>query len=202
MRPDKNETSNNMRHKTIIVTTLTLSLIFISCDRVKEEKKTLDFGLFTIEVPRTWEKVKRQGIDSYVGQIAIDETDTLEFDLGWYSNSLKEVPNFRVEQGRVHVLNEKLSKSDSLVYDFAGTIDTVDIDKFLRDSVTWTTIDNRKAKLVQPKKSGRGTTGVYIDSLWAAGSDIDKFEINGQNLKPDNERLFIQAIKTLRFKSK
>ena len=31
-------------------------------------------------------KIKEQGVDSYVGRIAIDSVDTLEFDLGWYSN--------------------------------------------------------------------------------------------------------------------
>jgi hypothetical protein len=149
----------------LLIITLTLVGILTSCEKVKRDKKSLDFGRFTIEVPGTWDKVKRKGIDSYVGQIAIDENDTLNFDLGWYSSDLTDDPN-------------------------------------LQDSVSWATIDNRKAKIVRPKKSGLGTTGVSIDSLWRAGSGIDRFQINGKNLKSDNERLFLEAIKTLRFKSK
>jgi hypothetical protein len=128
-------------------------------------QENTDFGQFTIEVPGTWDKVKRQGIDSYVGQIAIDRTDTLNFDLGWYSSDLTEDPN-------------------------------------LQDTTLSTTIDHRKATIVRPKKSGLGTTGVVIDSLWVAGSGIDRFQINGHNLKSDNQRLFLEAIKTLRFKRK
>ena len=191
--------AKTMRHLTIITT---LIIILASCDKTKDKKKTLDFGSFTIEVPSTWNKAKQQGIDSYVGQIALDESDTVSFDLGWYSNSLEEEPNFTVDDGRVHLLNESLSTRDSLVYDFIGTIDTVNINTFLKDSVSWTTIDNRKVKLVRPKKSGLGTTGIFIDSLWTAGSGIDRFQINGRNLKPDNEQLFLEAIRTLRFKSK
>lgn len=38
-------------------------------------------------VPKIWESVNAQGIDSYVGLIVIDKHDTLSFDLGWYSIS-------------------------------------------------------------------------------------------------------------------
>ena len=55
----------------------------------QQETKTLDFGAFTIEVPASWKKVKVQGIDSYVGQIKIDDRDVIGFDLGRYSNSLR-----------------------------------------------------------------------------------------------------------------
>ena len=50
--------------------------------------KTMDFGLFTLEAPYKWQQVKQNGIDSYVGAIAVDKTDTLYFDLGMYSNTV------------------------------------------------------------------------------------------------------------------
>lgn len=37
-----------------------------------------------------WKPIKANGIDSYVGGIAIDDKDTLRFDLGWYSDKLYE----------------------------------------------------------------------------------------------------------------
>ena len=73
---------------------LLLGLIFLifSCNglKPKRDKQILDFGLFTIETPSGWQKIQQKGIDSYIGEIAIDETDTLGFDLGGFSNRLNE----------------------------------------------------------------------------------------------------------------
>ncbi|WP_426791885.1 hypothetical protein [Sphingobacterium sp. WOUb80] len=55
----------------------------------------MNFGLFTLEAPYKWQQVKQNGIDSYVGAIAVDNIDTLYFDLGMYSNTLTE-PNIQV----------------------------------------------------------------------------------------------------------
>src|SRR5436190_475307 len=67
-------------------------IFFFSCKQVDiiPETKVLDFGAFTIEVPKSWTKVKRQGVDSYAGEIAIDSVDTIGFDLGNWSNTLTE----------------------------------------------------------------------------------------------------------------
>jgi hypothetical protein len=43
----------------------------------KDDTKTMDFGSFTIETPQTWKPVEEKGVDSYVGKISIDSTDTL-----------------------------------------------------------------------------------------------------------------------------
>ncbi len=67
-----------------------LALIFSCSQNKPQQKQLLDFKKFTIETPQGWTKIKEQGTDSYVGRIAIDKTDTLEFDLGWYSWDLKE----------------------------------------------------------------------------------------------------------------
>ena len=92
---------------------------------VQQDTKILDFGEFTIVVPKSWVTVRAQGIDSYVGGIKIDEQDAVGFDLGKYSNSLRS--------------------EDTRVY--------------------FDRIDNKVAKIVRPKKSGTGFTGVYLDSI-------------------------------------
>ena len=53
--------------------------------------------------------------------------------------------------------------------------------------------------MLSPIKPGIGTTGIYIDSLWQAGSHIDKFNLYGTNLKPHNEKAVLAAFKTLKF---
>lgn len=66
-------------------------LTLLSCSEThKGVTKTLDFKDFSIQVPATWQQVRAKGIDSFVGQIALDDGDTASFDLGWYSNSLDE----------------------------------------------------------------------------------------------------------------
>lgn len=150
----------------------------------------LDFGTFTVETPQGWTKVERQGTDSYVGQIAIDKTDTLEFDLGWYSWDLKEYEEFNFDGKKFY-----MSSTDTA----AKLIDSAHKSEVVKSNVTFTTIDNRRAKISTPIKSGIGTTGIYIDSLWLAGSAIDKFNLYGFDLKPTNERDALEAFRTLKF---
>ena len=71
--------------------TILIFFIIAGCNasKSKKDKQILDFGSFTIETPRSWTKIKAKGIDSYVGKIAIDDSDILHFDLGWYSNKLE-----------------------------------------------------------------------------------------------------------------
>jgi hypothetical protein len=65
--------------------------------------------------------------------------------------------------------------------------------------VFFDTIAGYRTKFVKPKISGKGISGIYIDSLWKAGSDNDRFNLVGINLKATNERAFFTAVKTLRF---
>jgi hypothetical protein len=177
---------------------LIISIIFavlLSCSETKTtgEKKTLDFGAFTIETPKGWTKIKERGIDSYVGRIAIDESDTLEFDLGWYSNDLTEYQEVKLGDGKTYYISS---------YDTAYSptlVDSANKEKVVKSNVTWDTIDGRQAKILSSIKPGIGTTGIYFDSLWQAGSDVDKFNLYGTNLKPQNERAVLAAFMTLKF---
>ncbi|TCC86450.1 hypothetical protein EZ428_23575 [Pedobacter frigiditerrae] len=159
--------------KNRIPISLLVLILILSCNK---KTQTLDFKTFTIEVPKNWIAIKEKGIDSYIGRIAIDNRDTLSFDLGWYSNDLKEE----------HPFGE----------------DTVALEKRLKSKRSVEIVDNKKAVIIKPKKTGIGTTGIYIDSLWTAGSGIDKFQLNGHNLKPENERIFLDAIRTVKFHKK
>src|ERR1700733_2575280 len=125
--------------------TLFAAIFLYACSpgRQMGNKQLLTFdsymGSFSIEAPNTWTKIKEQGIDSYVGRIAIDTKDTLGFDLGYYSNDLTE------------------QEPD----DYTGN----DYQKHTKTKVQWDSINGRYAKLVIPKKYGIGVSGIYIDSL-------------------------------------
>lgn len=159
----------------------------------------MDFGAFTIETPHSWKQIKEKGIDSYVGRIAIDNQDTLDFDLGWYSNTLTENEPQIVERSLLQHMQQPVDTSELIIVDSRKGIDP---DKYKKNNVSWDTIDGRKAKIVYPRQSGKGTTGVYIDSLWISGSDVDRFNLFGDNLKPENEKKVLLVLQTLKFKKK
>lgn len=153
----------------------------------------MDFGEFTIEAPNSWKQIYVQGTDSYVGKIAVDESDTLHFDLGWYSNDLKEYQEVKLGDSNTYYISSYDSADSPTLFD------SIQIESIVKSRISWDTIDGRRAKFLSPIKSGVGTTGIYIDSLWQAGSDIDKFNMYGTNLKPRNEKTVLAAIKTLKF---
>ncbi|RYZ20288.1 MAG: hypothetical protein EOO10_23405 [Chitinophagaceae bacterium] len=166
----------------------------------KSNTKTLDFGAFSMETPKSWQQIKARGTDSYVGRIAIDEKDTLDFDLGWYSNTLSESDPAIMDRSMLQhfeQIGQPLDTSEMIIVESRRSIDP---DNYKRQNVTWDTIDHRRAKIVYPRKSGSGITGVYIDSLWVRGSDVDRFNLYGDNLKPANEKKVLEVLRTLKFK--
>ena len=179
--------------KLLIITIISAGLISCTETKTAGETKALDFGAFTIETPNTWTKIKVSGIDSYVGRIAIDEGDTLNFGLGWYSNDLTEYQDVKLGNGRTYYI----SAADTA---YSPTlVDSANKDAVVTRNVTWDTIDARGAKILAPIKTGIGTTGIYIDSLSQAGSDVDKFNLYGTDLKSHNEKKVLAAFKTLKF---
>jgi len=93
------------------------------------------------------------------------------------------------------------SMKDIIVRDIPLDVD-LDADRFRKQNVSWDTIDHRLVKLVFPRISGNGLTGVYIDSLWQKGSSKIRFNLAGTDLKVQNEKDLLNAVKTLRFYKK
>ncbi|WP_312789544.1 hypothetical protein [Sphingobacterium sp.] len=171
-----------------------LTILVVGC-KDPSRTKTMDFGLFTIDVPYKWQQIKQNGIDSYVGAVAVDNTDTLYFDLGMYSNTLTE-PNIEVITRQMIEENDLDSAGFVVVKDLMSM--NIDADLYRKQNVSWDTIDNRRAKIVFPRISGKGSTGVYIGSLWGDSSKV-RFNLYGSNLKTQTEQDLLKAIKTLRF---
>jgi hypothetical protein len=137
----------------------------------QQNRTTLNFDDFTIETPKSWTQVKQQGVDSYVGRIAIDDKDTLDFDLGWYSNTLYEYDPIILDSDMISSIDTSRENIRDII--FVKKRKLLDPDRYRKNNVRWETIDGRKAKIVYPRQPGTGITGVYIDSLWVRGSDID-----------------------------
>jgi hypothetical protein len=138
----------------------------------KRMKFSSAFGSFTIETPKGWKQIEEHGNDSFMGKIALDKRDTLEFDYGVWSSLLK---------------GDKLFLSWS------------DTSKYVQAKKTENRIDGYDAYISAPKIYGAGMTCLYIDSLKATGPTITKFFLYGNNLAIENQRLFFEAIRTLKF---
>jgi len=170
-----------------------------SCAGHNQEQafKTLDLGTFTIVVPDSWRKSTAQGKDSYVSNIIIDSSDTLSFDLGHFSNPLSERDPIIFSREDFRNRGDSDSTDLILVDDYRQA---KELDQYKKQNLLWDSVDGREAKIVYPRKSGIGITGVYIDSLWTTKFGKDRFKLSGENMKPENQRLFLQAIKTIKFK--
>lgn len=182
----------------LVTAIVIIGLLACNQQTSKGETKVLDFGAFTIDVPMSWEQVEKTGVDSYVGAIVLEYGDTLNFDLGWYSNKLYEFDPTILDSSIISSLDTSMIDTSNVI--FVRNRLKVDPDSYRRNNVRWDTIDGRKAKIVFPRRSGVGTTGIYIDSLWISGSDVDRFNLYGENLEPTNEKKVLQALKTLKFR--
>jgi hypothetical protein len=186
--------------KKLLTAIIVIGLFACNQSTLKGDTKTMDFGSFTIETPQAWKPIEQKGVDSYVGEIAIDSTDTLSFDLGWYSNKLYEYDQAFLDSSMIGSIDTNFVDPTAVI--FVKDRMRVDPDKYRKNNIKWDTIDGRKVKIVYPRQSGIGTTGVYIDSLWVSGSDVDRFNLYGENLKPENEKKLLEALRTLKFRKK
>lgn len=176
-----------------------LLLVLLGCEKQKHSLQEMDFETFKITVPKEWKKVEAEGIDSYVGKIAIDENDTLKFDYGWYSYGLEEELPIIIEKSALDTINLTLMEEEYLIID---SFDNFEIDSILKNNVKYEYIDEMKSKIVVPKKSGIGLIGVCFDSVGMYGTGKIRFNLYGINLNPKNEIEVIKAIKTLKFTNK
>ena len=166
----------------------------------------MDFGDFTMEAPENWTYIKQRGIDSYIGAIAIDEKDTLHFDYGRYSNDLEESFNggyyYIKNNDSIFAADWELSKLDTIdepVYKFFARGGKDKLQEFKKNTSYYETINGLKAKIVVPKNSENGTTGVYFENTSTNRKGMN-FQINGYNLREENQKALLKAIKTLKFK--
>ena len=142
----------------------------------------LNFERFSLETPIRWEKFIDKGVDSYVGGIKLDSTDKIFFDFGLYSNDLEEY------------LKEPTDTSAWTIYPPLSMLGENRNSKSMFE-----VIDGKSAKIILPISTGKGVTGIYFDSLILRGNQKVKLEISGNNLKPENEKLVLQALRTLKF---
>ncbi|MFD0749785.1 hypothetical protein ACFQZS_06505 [Mucilaginibacter calamicampi] len=160
-----------------------------------------------MEVPKNWKRVDVKGIDSFVGRIDIDSAKSIGFNMGWYCDNLEEgkfTDYYNIDFGNVYIpdTSKKRATDNTTYWKYFGKADRATIAKVKRQVSVYTNIDQYRAKIVTPKVTGIGITGVYIDSLWKAGDSPEGFVLCGENLTFKQQRQLLSAIKTLRFYQK
>ncbi|SKB41137.1 hypothetical protein SAMN05660841_00384 [Sphingobacterium nematocida] len=183
-----------------------LSLVCIlSCKQV-----TKDFGPFTLNIPSSWTYVPQQGIDSYVGLIAIDQKDTLFFDYGPYSNTLIYTQlDSLFNLDTIPFSFEDFQKLSDFNFNFqyGNLSDSVYLKPYLTQYYTDTTIQSFPAHIVIPRNIGHGCTGIFVDSIWYRNTDsnsgklVKKLALSGWNLSEKNHKTVMEVIKSLKFKA-
>ena len=182
------------------ISVLFLFLILMSCGETEPKQPTqkLDFGAFSIEVPATWRKITKQGLDSFVGGMATENSDTVSFDFGPYSDPLSE--------GGPYIMSREVFKARGSIDD--STILTLvddyrlakESDQYKKQNLLWDSVDGREAKIVYPRRAGTGVTGVYFDSAGTSKFGKDHLQVSGRNLNLEDQRQLLHAIRTIRFK--
>lgn len=173
-----------------------VSLILISCSN--DSIKTMDFGDFQIQTPRHWKDLKLDACDSNAGIIVTKNLDSIHFDYGMYSNSLDENPIIIDRRYLKEILSQdpKIDTSDFII---VKTTENINKEDYLKSKISYKSIDGYKAKILIPKKIGKGITGVYIDKIETDLHGEVKFNFMGENLTKETQTELLTAINTLKF---
>jgi hypothetical protein len=177
--------------------TIILCLLFTLIGCKTDKKKTIDFVVFKITVPKNWKKVDVKGTDSYVGGILLNCNDTVFFD---YGNStalindaiiVEDVKKYSImkEEG-FYIKNFKFSKTPKLDQN-QGV--------FHKEYYFYDTISGFIPKIKIPKEIGNGLTAICFDSL---NINRERLYIYAKNLDTLEQFQLLKAFKTIQiFKS-
>lgn len=126
-----------------------------------------------------------------------DEVEQKTLDVEKFTIIIPSTWNLEELQGYDSFVRQiRINEQEKIGIDLGWYSSNLNVDNSTHD-ITNKTIDNKSAKIVKPKNFHQGTTGVYFDSL-----DIQKtkLQMSGVNLSAGNQRLFLTAIETLKFK--
>lgn len=116
------------------------------------------------------------------------EKFTLQTPTTWSVNEVQGYDSFV----REIIINEQ----EKISVDFGMHSNKLNVDNSTH-KIVFKTIDNRDAKIVAPKDLQLGTTGIYFDSV---NVEKVKLTMSGIDLSKKNQRLFLNALETIKFK--
>lgn len=173
---------------------LGVSIVLYSCS----DKEKINLEKFEIVVPLEWETKVIEKNDGYNGVLLV-QRDSIFFNFGIaVSNLAEKEPNVVYIPLRKEQIYEDFDTSKFVL----AEKQFFDMDEYRKQNVSFAVINGLPAKLTYPRRSGRGLTGVYIDSIkYEKGLSHNLgFHLFGNNLSPTKERELLKAITTVVFK--
>ncbi|TZG00113.1 hypothetical protein FW781_09345 (plasmid) [Chryseobacterium panacisoli] len=176
---------------------IVIVFIVLNCSDNSLKTKSMDFGSFKVQAPKDWSKLKMDVYDSNAGIIVTKNNDSIFYDYGPYSNPLEETSATIISKEELKELLKVNPKADTT--EFIVIDENSNREDFIKSKITYKKIDGYKAKILEPKKIGKGMTGVYIDSLKTGSLGKIRFNLYGINLNKESQTELLEAIQTLQF---
>jgi hypothetical protein len=178
-------------------------LLFTCCNHAKqkiEKEREIEIGSIEISVPATINFIKGQGVDSYVAYLVNKKKDTFHIEYGRPNiiYNLFDLPPKALPEKDKEGLQKNLGKlpsPDEAIFSRSPEQDNLQ-DIFQDNFYLYDTINNITVKIVQPKRIGRGKTGLYIPEL----RDGNSFSIYASNLDSVSQWEALQMFKTIKYK--
>lgn len=166
------------------------------------EYKIKDKIDFSFKIPNSWKEIEVNGIDSDVSVFVNSLNDTITSDYGWYSNNLEEedLPSIFTKKDYDKLSEKEKNNLKENEYIIVENYNNFDYESITKSFSKFYIIDNKKAKIVNPKKSETGITGVYFEKLYKERGNYMNLNLYGNNVKKETEEEILNVISTFKFK--
>lgn len=169
-----------------------ITVTFISCNNKKNKK--IDMSIYTIDLPKDWNKIDIQGIDSDVTAILTPSGDTIISDYGKYSQKFDET-NKVFSKEQIQKYKEMKIDTNDLFWSTTPEIDQAQ-GTFLNEYYMYENIDNYNVKFRISKKNDIGITGISVDNLFKTEN---RLTIYSKNLNKSEKDILLKSFYTIKF---
>ena len=122
-----------------------------------------------------------------------------DLDLKAFSISIPKQWHYQEEQGEDSFVGEIVGPKIILNFDYSAMGYANHFEDFsTEENIQIDSTNKFVTKIIWPKIIGKGITGIYIHSL---NSNLN-FQMNGENLTSKDQKLALQAFKTIKLKDK
>jgi hypothetical protein len=183
-----------------------ISILMSSCSSKPTEEQEMhnqeyNTSYFQINIPSDWQIKKMEGIDVQSLVYFIAGKDTIVQEISSYANSLtEEEPNIKPYSATKVLDSSSIAENKIILVSDEQLMRGIDIDKFRKQNVNFKVIDAFEIKIISTRRSGKGITGFFCDSI---GNDppIGRIKVNmyGKDLNGKTEKELLDAISTIKF---
>lgn len=175
------------------ITLIVLIIVVNSCQQQEKDyvSEKLSIRNVSFEVPSNFVLKKNNSVDTNVYDIFYHEKNIGSVYLGAYYKPFTE--NYSITEEKE--IYDKVSSKGAKIY-YSKYLDNDYKNGIFNDNYYYyDTINKNIAQIMLPKKSNKGSIGIYFDSV-----DIhkNKFAIVSNDLSEENKKRFLKIFKTIK----